>query len=365
MNALVVGGTGPTGPWLVRGLLEREFRVSILHRGTHETAEIPPEVEHLHADPFSDESLSAALEGRRFDVAIVSYGRLRLVAERLADRVGRLISIGGVPAYRGYMEPERFFPPGLPVPTAEDAPLVASEEELRKGWRIVQTEAAVLDLHPSAAHFRYPYVYGPRQLVPREWCVVRRILEQRPFIILPDGGLTLVTYGYAENLAHAVLLAVDQPEVSAGQIYNCGDEQVLSLRQVVEVIAQALDHDWEIVSLPLEVARPALPLVAQPTTHHRVLDLAKLRGELGYRDRVPAAEAVARTALWYAANPLERGGETEKILQDPFDYAAEDRLVAEYRGLRTRLENVEFAVAPGPGLSYSAPGRTADRSRAV
>ena len=24
--------------------------------------------------------------------------------------------------------------------------------------------------HPDAAHFRYPYVYGPHQLVPREWC---------------------------------------------------------------------------------------------------------------------------------------------------------------------------------------------------
>lgn len=33
MKALVVGGTGPTGPFLVQGLLARGFGVTILHRG--------------------------------------------------------------------------------------------------------------------------------------------------------------------------------------------------------------------------------------------------------------------------------------------------------------------------------------------
>ena len=51
MRALVVGGTGPTGPFLVCGLLHRGYHVTMLHRGTHEIPEIPPEVEHLHADP--------------------------------------------------------------------------------------------------------------------------------------------------------------------------------------------------------------------------------------------------------------------------------------------------------------------------
>ncbi len=57
----------------------------------------------------------------------------------------------------------------------------------------------------------YPLVYGPYQVSPPEWCVIRRILDRRPFMILPDGGLSLFTRGYAANLAHAVLLAVDQP----------------------------------------------------------------------------------------------------------------------------------------------------------
>ena len=53
MRALVIGGTGPTGHFIVNGLRERGYRVAILHRGRHELPEIPDDVEHIHTDPFS------------------------------------------------------------------------------------------------------------------------------------------------------------------------------------------------------------------------------------------------------------------------------------------------------------------------
>ena len=72
--------------------------------------------------------------------------------------------------------------------------------------RIVETEELVFSLHPSATHLRYPLIYGPNQLLPREWLIVRRILDGRPHIILPDGGLTLRTAAFTENAAHALLI---------------------------------------------------------------------------------------------------------------------------------------------------------------
>lgn len=352
-SALVVGGTGPTGPFIVNGLLSRGFQVAILHRGTHETDEIPPQVEHIHTDPFDARATQSALGGRRFDLAMVTYGRLRELAEILTGRVGRLVSVGGVPVYRGFMDAGAYEPAGMPVPVREDAALVASAEESRKGFAIARTEERVLALHPSAAHFRYPYVYGPRQLMPREWCIVRRMLDERPFVIVPDGGLTLCTFGYAENLAHALLLAVDQPEASAGEIYNCGDDHTPNLRQVVEHIGEALRWPGEVLSLPLPLAKPALPLLMQPGTQHRLLDTSKLRAQLGYRDLVPPAEGLARTARWLVANPPQPGGLEETVLQDPFDYAAEDRLVQSWREALAAVPDPGFATPPGPTLSYS------------
>jgi len=361
MKALVVGGTGPTGPFIIRGLMERGYRVSMLHRGLHEIEEIPPEVEHIHVNPWEPDAVRGSLAHRSFDLSVVTYGRLRAIAEILVGKTGRLLSAGGFPCYRGYFEPQRFTPVGMPVPTYEDGPKVASEEEHAKGYRIRRTEEQVLALHPEATHFRYPYVYGPRQPVPREWCVVRRIIDGRRHIILPEGGLTLCTFGYAGNIAHAVLLAVDDPAASAGQVYNTGDEQVLSLRQVVECICAALDHEMEIVSMPWEAARPAWPMLMHPLPTHRVLDICKLRRELGYRDPVAPPEALALTARWYVANPPPPGGETEWILQDPFDYEVEDRLIRLYKEGLARLDEVRFEHPPGFGLAYFPPGKQKER----
>ncbi len=363
MKALVVGGTGPTGPYIVNGLIKRGYHVAMFHRGTHEIPEIPPEVEHIHGDPHFRETIDEALGNRTFDLAVVTYGRIRFVAEALVGKIGRFVGVGGVASYRGYMDPSRNFPSGVLVSVPETAPVVDSEAELRFSYLIAVTEQAVLETHPTAAYFRYPYVYGPYQLVPREWCVIRRILDKRPFIIVPEGGLALSTHGYAENLAHAVLLAVDKPEASAGQIYNCGDEQTLTLRQTIEVIAKTMNHTWDIIGMPDAVATPARPMSLQEISHHRVVDLTKIKDQLGYRDLYSPVEALAKTTRWYLENQPERGGEIEKRLQDPFDYAGEDRLVAVYKECLQRLAAVPFNIdisRPHPYAHPKAPGQQRD-----
>ena len=355
-RVLVVGGTGPTGLPLVRGLVQRGHHVTILHRGLHEHPETPDEVVHLHADPYDEESLAIALAYLAVDVAVVMYGRLRRVADLLVGRTGRFLSVGGVPAYRGWMNPWLHEPAGLPVPVAETSALVTAAEEDEKGYRIVRTEGAVFAAHPQATHFRYPYVYGPHQLAPREWCVVRRILDGRNRLVVADGGLTLHHHGYTENLAHALLLAIDQPDASTGSIYNVGDTEVLTVGQVIEVICEELGREMELVSMPFELAAPARPMLGQPWPSHRVLDLGRIRSELGYTDLVPAREAVARTARWLVEHPPQRGGTEEMVLTDPFDYAAEDALMDAWSRCIKAMPHVMFSVQPGPGLAYSGPG---------
>ena len=167
-----------------------------------------------------------------------------------------------------------------------------------------------------------------------------------------------------------MLLALEQPEAAAGKIFNIADEEVLSVRQVVEIMAAALDHRFEIVSMPYDLAVPARPLLAQPLPTHRVLDLTRVRTDLGYHDLVPAREALARTARWLVAHPLH--GSTEELtLTDPFDYAAEDRLDRRVaRGTRRRCPRSSTTrsratasrtagpeAAPGPSPS-SRPERS-------
>ncbi|MCU1500728.1 MAG: NAD-dependent dehydratase, partial [Ilumatobacteraceae bacterium] len=334
-TALVVGGTGPTGVPVVAGLLTRGFRVTILHTGRHEDPAVPEHVEHVHCDPFDAAATAAALAGRTFDVGLVMYGRLRALAGVIGPIVGKLITVGGVPSVRGYGDPELLTPAGLPVPTYEDAPVLDAhdDEPLNdKAAKIAETEETVLSVVPSATHYRYPLIYGPRQLLPREWMIVRRILDGRRTIIVPDGGLQLRSAAFVENAAHAVLLAADHPERSAGQIYHVSDSRTPTLRQVVEIVAQALDHDLEIVGMPYALATPAHPLTGLNGSFHRYMPSTKLAAELGYRDVVPVEDALASTARWLDAHRPEPGGEIERALQDPFDYVSEDALLAAWRG---------------------------------
>lgn len=349
MKALVFGGTGPTGPYIVNGLLKRGYQVTIFHRGTHEV-DLPPEIEHIHGDPHFVETLEEALGGRTFDVALVMYGRLRFVAQVMRERTPRFISVGGGGVYRKWINPTS--EDLTLIPTPEDAPLQVHPEMNKFTYRMVEAEWAVMEGHSmgryNATHFRYPLVYGPRQLSPREWCIVRRILDGRQRLILPDGGLGLHSRGYAENMAHAVLLAVDKPEASAGQIYNVRDEGVLTVKDWVRVIAKMMGHRFELVEMPYALARPAR--VYSGRSEHQVMDISKLKAELGYQDVVPIEKAVEISARYYIDHRPEPGGETEQQLRDPFDYATEDQLIDEYYELAQKVRE----LAP-PALGFRHP----------
>ena len=359
-TALVIGGTGPTGHFIVNGLIERGYEVAILHTGRHEVEEIPPFVEHIHTNPFDSEALLVAVAGRTWDLVIATYGRLRTVAAAMVGKTGKFMSIGGGPAYRGYMNADATYPQGMLVPVPESAPKTRSEEEDGKGYRVLKSEKVVFDHHPDATHFRYPYIYGKYQIVPREWPIVRRVLDGRSEIILPDGGHYLNHHGAAANMAHAVLLATDHPKAASGQIYNCGDERVLSLAQVVEVVCDGLDARLNVISMPYEVAVAARPMVGQPWTSHRVFDLSKIKSELGYRDVVDPVASLKAVALWLRDHPIGESG--ERGLQDPFDYAAEDRLIRSWREAMSGLVDPEFERTPGFTGSYSGPGGSLRKS---
>ncbi len=134
------------------------------------------------------------------------------------------------------------------------------------------------------------------------------------------------------------MLAVDKPEESAGQIYNCRDEALLSLRDWVDTICRAMGHQFEFVDLPYSLARPAR--VYSGRSQHRVLDISKIKRELGYQDLIPAEKAIGLTVRWYLENRPQPGCEVEQQLRDPFDYEIEDRLMDEFVKASARVKEL-------------------------
>ena len=329
-QAMVVGGTGPTGPDVVAGLLDRGYRTTIFHSGKHEVP-LPGDVEHIHGDPHFPETIADALGSRAFDVVILQYGRLRHLAEHLRGRAGHVVAIGGMNSPLAGPADKRWGALGRPAVLREEDRILLDEpdEPSKLGFKIAEASRRLFELREAgdfrATYIVYPTLYGPRQPGCSEWHVVRRLRDGRTRLVLPDGGLRLESRGYVGNVALAPLLALDRPDVSDGKTYVVTERDIYTTRQRVEFIASQMGRELEIVDMPYALATPAHPFY-RLGGQHRVGLADRVRTELGYDDRYDTAVALAATVDWLLATP-DAISEIERQLADPFDYAFEDELI--------------------------------------
>ncbi len=358
-RALVIGGTGPTGPFVVEGLAARGFDVTILHGGQHEYEFAVPGIRHIHEDPHFAPTLARGLADSTWELVVAQYGRLRVIADVLAGRTERLVAIGGA---TGIFAPDgdpRWGATGKPPLFPDTSTIYVADEgpdgRDKLGRRMVQAMEALFDHHPSATYVGYPVNYGPRTPGPYDWTVIRRILDGRRRLVIADGGLKVESRVFTENAAAAVLLVVDRPEISAGRRYSVCDRYAFTMRQRIASIAAHLDTEVELIDMPFDLAWPCHPLYRHDR-EHRLAQSTLIRAELGFDDPVDAAEAQARTVDWLVANPPPRGGELERQIGDPFDYAAEDALITRWLDWRGELGDLASPLPP-QGHQYRHPKR--------
>ncbi len=129
------------------------------------------------------------------------------------------------------------------------------------------------------------------------------------------------TYGYVEDVAHAIVLAALDPH-SAGRIYNVGERETLSLEERARAVAVAAGWRGRVALAPAG-ALPERLRVGVATEHDLATDSGRIRAELGYAELTPIAETYARAVAWERANPPEADDPAD------YDYATEDRLLAE------------------------------------
>lgn len=352
---LLIGGGGPTGPLIVNHLLADGHDVSVMNTGRHPIDYDAP-VERLIADPNFLEPVQDAVRNQHFDTVIASYGRLRYVADALTGHTEHLIGVTST------FYPNWIDPPATVRPTSEsgvardwsvtyldEATAMPPETPLdpvgKFGQRVVETDTALQWAHRHGDFIgtvlRYPRVYGPRQPGATEWSIIRRLLDGRSRIIVPEGGFLLQSILYAENAARIVLAAVRDPDASGGQVFNCADPEPITHRKWIRLISRAMGREAEIVSAPSALARPAWPYARWPLTiGHHILDTSNLN-RLDYTP-VPAASAMQKTIEWYLEDPAGRGTTVEPQLRDTFSYDLEDRILAQLDRARAEIEALDF-----------------------
>jgi nucleoside-diphosphate-sugar epimerase len=316
---LVLGGTRFLGPFVVDELLRRKHEVAVLSRGS---AEFARAVRRYDGDASELASLRRAVRSWRPEAAVDTLHHSREHAETavraLAGKVARSVHLSCASVYGQS--------PACPVDDRTET--LRPERAPAQVAAQIRADEVVLG---AAARGKLPAVvvrlaelYGPRDPRSAEWFFVKRVLDGRKRIALPDGGLHICHRGFVQNLAWGIAQALTAPR-AAGQVYHLGEEKLYTLAQLAQGVARALDHEWELYSVPGH-------LWATPYAHTSFFDLRKARAHLRYQDRMIPRDGLELTLAWLCQHPRGEDWSWPGIAA-PFDYAREDALIEE-RGTR-------------------------------
>ena len=331
---LVIGGTGFIGTYLVRQLAAMRHSVSVFHRGKSRP-DLP--AKHIFGDWRELPKLKPKAE-IVVDLILASGAQARELMATFQGRARRVVAASSADVYRACGILHRI-EEGVPdpVPLTEESPLRSKSQtyppeqfELIKKmvpwWddaydKIPVEQVIMSNPELPGTVLRLPMIYGPGDYARRFHPVLKRIDDQRRFILYEQGWAAWrAPRGYVENVAAALALCVVNEQAS-GRIYNVAESPAYSELEWALKIAVATGWTGEFVVLPDE----GTPKHLKPpgnTAQHWELDSTRIRRELGYHEIISLDEAIRRTIGWERANP------PGEINPHPFDYAAEDAAIA-------------------------------------
>jgi nucleoside-diphosphate-sugar epimerase len=299
MRVLILGGTRFVGRHLARLLLAGGAEVTLLHRGV--TGDPIPGATAISGDRSQPDGL-AGLGEQRFDAVVDMSAYFsdwtRAAADGLTGRVAHYVFISSGAVYR----------PSAELPWPESTPFGPIPIWGAYGREKVASERLLWEAHAegrfAVTAFRFPFILGPGNFADRESFAFGRLSTGRP-ILLPGDGSALNQFVYAEDVARAIVATLERPEVAGGQAYNCLHPRPITNRGWVELCADVLGVDAEIVSIDeseLGVAAETVDLtniVFPYPAEHYVLDGSKLTRELGVEMATGNRRMIEEYGAWW------------------------------------------------------------------
>lgn len=333
-HVFVLGGTGQIGCAVAATFLAAGWDVTVTHRGNrpvpHFLAEQDARIVLLDRDDPG--ALAKALSGGADTVVdTTAYDQdhgSQLIS--VQGNVGSFVVVSSASVYRDDLgrtldEARQNGFPELPDPIPETHPTV-DPGPANYSTRKVALERCLLEgaavpvtiLRPCAIH-------GPHSRHPREWWVVKRILDRRPVIPLAYEGRSRFHTSAVANIASLALAVANAP---GSRILNVADPDVPSVAGIATAITEHLGYEGCIVGINDPSYPPLIGSTPWSVPRPFVVDSSTALG-LGYSPTTTYAGAVgdiadglvteARNGRWQDRYPV-----LAAYPRDLFNYAAED-----------------------------------------
>jgi len=328
MKVLVTGGTGLLGSHIVECLVAQGYQVRALARKTSDIGHLRSTgVEIIFGDIEDRNSLPPALKGvsivfhaaarvtpgwgswQQFEATIVK-GTENLLRASANAGVSRFLQVSSGDIYgeaccRG-------------IPAKESTPCqIAFTPDNYYQCAKLQAEKLAFDYHRQerlqVSAIRPGWVYGPRDRLLADR--IARQLEM-PIVVWPGKANPRIPLLFASDVADCAIV-VATSEKAVGQVYNVGPPYQVRLRDFAATMARALGRPEPRVFFPYSLAYVACAVVEAWSRLRRVnnmpyltcsslrhvnsemlLDISKVRKELGWEPKVSVDEGVSLYAEW-------------------------------------------------------------------
>ena len=312
MRVLITGGAGFVGSHLSEALLERGDEVFILDNLSTGSIE---NVVHLKSNPrfhytidtVSNEPVLAELVDRcDIVVHLAAAVGVKLIVEqpvhtietnvhgtevvlKHANKKKKLVLIASTSEVYGK---------SADVPFREDADLVLGPT-LKHRWAYACSK--MIDEFLALAYWKekkLPVIVvrlfntvGPRQtgqygmVIPN---FVRQALAGQPITVFGDGTQSR-SFTYVGDVVKAMVALIDEPR-AIGQVFNIGNGEEISIRDLAQKVKQLTGSDSEIVTVPYEKAYEA----GFEDMPRRVPDIGRIHALVGYAPTIGLDETLTR-----------------------------------------------------------------------
>ena len=308
MKAVVIGGTGHIGTYLVPRLVEAGFDVTSVSRGQRKPYLAHPAWRRVDQIALDRPALEAegtfadAIAGLSPDVVVDMICYTEESASRLADALAGRIQhyvVIGTAWVHGHAEV---------VPTTESMPRRPFGEY---GINKAAMEAYLLD---CARRTGYPativhpgHIVGPGHVpvnpAGHKDLSVFETLSRGERLALPNLGMETLHHVHADDVAQVVMGAILNHSVAVGESLHAVSSGAITLRGYAEAVAGWFGQQANLAYLPLEgwsqtVSEPDAAMTMDHISHSPCCSIAKAQRLLGYAPRYTSLEAVYEALSW-------------------------------------------------------------------
>ena len=240
----VFGGSGFVGRNVVRALCKRDYRIRVAVRRPELAGHLQPggKVGQIHAVQ-ANLRYPASIEAVMRD-SHVAINLVGILAESGAQTFDAVQGLGaGAVAKAASAIGARMV----------HVSAIGADENSPSGYARSKAagEQAVLAAAPTATILRPSVVFGPEDQFTNRFASLAQISPVLPLI---GGGLTKLQPVYVGDVATAVADAVDG-KTKQGAIYELGGPEVLTMREIMEIILRITERRRMLVSLPFGLAK--------------------------------------------------------------------------------------------------------------